>query len=578
MSCHPDDPAMRLPSESLDDFIARYMSQFQYEETRNVEPTSTDFAKLENACYQITEIINRESVGSRFVAAKFDESKYIQNLWGFRQECYIHILNLAYIIHHAVNRLRQFKHNPSLKADMFGGYVIKIRATLDELLRDSFEDEKRKLEVVFGWSSEIGVRFVTSQISGLVDAVAELLIEDLEVFDLNPDPSQYDDAKTIRKLIANLLTNLVFGNTQSKRRLCTYPGFIKEVTRIIERSPGLAVFYAALIRNLSWQADNPMKQSLSRIVPALASAAMKAHSIRDSKCLLATLSALWNLGSHSIANKGVMCETPGFMLLVISLLDSAPCHTTMVENASGILKYACGEPRIFIYTFLMQLSFLVYLVTKPALLQKLHDAKLVRQLLNLLNSSSFTVVTNALHALSQLAERDPQTQMKLCKNYQAMTLLTKLRNSVQDDIRNMVKQILTHLNSSSAAGYAYSLPRNSTAMYYSTSESAYSSGGKFFTHTKPISTFFKLINFLLARISCCNIPDFRHKQHGDDVRADCVSPVSNDPNHANSPLHLLLTATTAKYLTKIDESIETGAANSTPYATGKCAVFERRGN
>jgi hypothetical protein len=375
-----------------------------------------------------------------------EDSNYKNIELFFRLDCYIHILSLAYKIHSSIYRLRQYKRDPIHKNETFHDYVIQIKISLDELLRDSYEDEKRKLEVIFG----------------LVEVVAELLIADIDVFDLNPDSSKYEEAKTIRKLIANLLTNLVFGNAKSKRKLCNYSGFIPEVTRIIEKSPGLSVFYAALIRNLSWQADNSMKISLSRIVPALSSAAIKAHSNGDSKCLLATLSALWNLGSHSMENKKAMCETHNFLSLIISLLDCAPAHTTMVENASGILKYACA-----------------YIITKRDLLQQLHHAKLIRQLLNLLNSSSFTIVINALNSLCQLAQHDSQTQQKLMKA-QPRALLEKLRNSVHDEVRNTVKELLNHLNQSTAVGY-YSMPRNpqqQTMMYYSTtSESAYSSGG-----------------------------------------------------------------------------------------------------
>uniref|UniRef100_A0AC34FRW1 Uncharacterized protein n=1 Tax=Panagrolaimus sp. ES5 TaxID=591445 RepID=A0AC34FRW1_9BILA len=342
MSCgHPEDPAMLAP-----------------------EPTSSDLSNLENAFLQIKDIIKRVTDGLRL-------------------DSFMHILSLASKIHHSIYCLRQYKRNPSLKNETFNDYVIQVKIALDELLRDSYEDEKRKLEVIFG----------------LVEVVAELLIADIDVFELNPDPLKYEEAKTIRKLIANLLTNLVFGNAQSKRRLCNYSGFIPEVTRIIEKSPGLSVFYAALIRNLSWQADNSMKISLARIVPALSMAAIKANLQGDSKCLLASLSALWNLGSHSMENKKAMCETPNFLLLIISLLDCAPAHTTRVENASGILKYACA-----------------YIITKPTLLQQLHSAKLIRHLLNLLNSSSFTIVINSLNALCQLAQHDPYTQMKLTKS------------------------------------------------------------------------------------------------------------------------------------------------------------------
>jgi hypothetical protein len=132
MSCgHPEDPAMLQPGETLEDFVCRYMSQFQYEETRHLEPTSSDFSNLENAFHQIKDIIKRDTTGLRL-------------------DCYIHILSLAYKIHSSIYRLRQYKRDPIHKNETFHDYVIQIKISLDELLRDSYEDEKRKLEVIFG--------------------------------------------------------------------------------------------------------------------------------------------------------------------------------------------------------------------------------------------------------------------------------------------------------------------------------------------------------------------------------------------------------------------------------------------
>ena len=343
-------------------------------------------------------------------------------------------------------------------------YANRVKFTLEELLRDSFEEERRKLEVAYGKCSYIetaGDDYMS--VAGLVDTIAALLVAELVAFGVKPDPGVNQEAKLIRKLIANLLTNLVYGNAQSKRQLCNYPGFVHHVTGIINDNEFLTVFYAALIRNLSWMADNSMAKKLSEIVPALTNAAVKAHKRSDQKCLMAALSALWNLGSHSMENKQAICEADKFLPTVIGLLDCVPANTLMVENASGVLKYACG-----------------YIVKRPHLLKQLHGNKLVKQLLILLNSPSFTVVNNALNALSQLAENDAETQAKLLKNQQAMALLEGLRNSAREDIRNSVKQVFTHLNSSPLAAYTYSMPHSarthgSSRLYYSPrTESSYS--------------------------------------------------------------------------------------------------------
>lgn len=70
---------------------------------------------------------------------------------------------------------------------------------------------------------------------GVLDAVAELLIFEIDAFDIDCPVEN----RTIRKLIASTLTNLTFGNAQSKRRLCSHPNLIEYTIRIIDNSHGL---------------------------------------------------------------------------------------------------------------------------------------------------------------------------------------------------------------------------------------------------------------------------------------------------------------------------------------------------
>lgn len=71
---------------------------------------------------------------------------------------------------------------------------------------------------------------------GVLDAVAELLVFEVDAFDIDCPVEN----RTIRKLIASTLTNLTFGNAQSKRRLCSHPNLIEYTIRIIDDSHGLA--------------------------------------------------------------------------------------------------------------------------------------------------------------------------------------------------------------------------------------------------------------------------------------------------------------------------------------------------
>lgn len=90
-----------------------------------------------------------------------------------------------------------------------------------------------------------------------------------------------------------------------------------------------------------------------------------------------------------------------------------------------------------------------------------HEAKIVKHLLSLLSSSSFTVILNTLGVLATLVARDQRTQLKLVQSEQARLILEKLRNSNRDDIRNAVRIVLTHLNSSPLSGFAMTLPSTS---------------------------------------------------------------------------------------------------------------------
>lgn len=72
--------------------------------------------------------------------------------------------------------------------------------------------------------------------SGVSDALAEALICDVDLFGVKCTK----DNISVRKLIANSLTNLSFGSLQRKRRLCYYPNFIECTTKVISEIQALA--------------------------------------------------------------------------------------------------------------------------------------------------------------------------------------------------------------------------------------------------------------------------------------------------------------------------------------------------
>ncbi|VDK44481.1 unnamed protein product [Anisakis simplex] len=321
-----------------------------------------------------------------------------------------HILPAVNCIREQLLFLRQCLH--STQSLSTAVYISRAHVALSDITKQSEEEEFRKLATIIG----------------TLDAVAENLILELDAFGVNCGVEH----REIRKLIASALTNLTFGNALSKRRLCAYPNFIDYVIRVVDDSHKLAQVYAGLLRNLSWMADAEMSATLSPTVVALSRASLRAYRAGETKCLCATLSALWNLASHSRDNKKAICEQSGFIDMIIELLTTEAQHTTLVEPASGVLKYA---------------SMYLAVVGANQLLSTTALHKMVLRLVDLLNSPSFTVIGNSLGVLSQLLAKDHSLRVHLRLNHKAMQLLNHLRNSTRDDIRNVVKTVLEYLNS-----------------------------------------------------------------------------------------------------------------------------------
>ncbi|TKR95113.1 hypothetical protein L596_009325 [Steinernema carpocapsae] len=304
-------------------------------------------------------------------------------------------------------------------------YENEMHNALNAIVTGSYDEQYRKYAILLG----------------VVDTIAEALILEVAVYDCHDLPDHY----ALRKLIANSLTNLTFGNFGSKQRLCRYNSLISIVTRIIESSHNLAVVFAGLIRNLSWRADEEMQSVLAETVPALAHAAVKSYFDKDTKCLQAALSALWNLSSHSSRNQMTICDAPRLLEVLIRSLNSRVPNVQIVENASGIMKYIS-----------------LYLAKESSRYSDvINQLQLDKRLLNLLTSPSFTILGSVLGALQNLVAHNASLQLKIRHNTVAMSHLMKLRDSTRDDIRAAVKGVLNHLNASTVADYTFSMPRYS---------------------------------------------------------------------------------------------------------------------
>uniref|UniRef100_A0A0N5A9C8 Uncharacterized protein n=1 Tax=Syphacia muris TaxID=451379 RepID=A0A0N5A9C8_9BILA len=297
----------------------------------------------------------------------------------------------------------------------FTSYFSVLHSELSYVMKQSFEEEFRKL----------------ADFLGFLETLAELLVSDVCAFGLQCPQENI----AIRRLIANALTNLTYRDLQRKRRLCSYPNFIECVVKVIDGMQVLAQMYAALLRNLSWNADSEMNTQLCLTVPVLARASLRAFTMKDFRCLCVTLSALWNLSSV-VQNRITLCKYPHFLEMLIDLLVDDPQRTALVESATGVLKYA-------------SFSFEVAGIVKQTSAIVLH--RMLLKLLDLLRSSSFIIITNCLFVLLRLLKNDYQLRTQIKINLKAMQILHRLRDSKHREVSNIVKTILDKLNETDAS-------------------------------------------------------------------------------------------------------------------------------
>uniref|UniRef100_A0A915EJX8 Uncharacterized protein n=1 Tax=Ditylenchus dipsaci TaxID=166011 RepID=A0A915EJX8_9BILA len=168
-----------------------------------------------------------------------------------RRQDFSLILTEAYTLYCQLYYLHHCPQDPKF----YASYAEKVGKCLPKTVDHSFTPEYRKIQITLG----------------LVDVLCELFVQEVQVFghqvDFHPPVA---------------------------------PSF---VTGTIAEVPSLAQYYAGLVRNLSWNADEEMAGALRLAVPALVAAAVQVYEGGEGKCLLAVLSALWNLASHSVDNK-----------------------------------------------------------------------------------------------------------------------------------------------------------------------------------------------------------------------------------------------------------------------------------
>ncbi|PAA47274.1 hypothetical protein BOX15_Mlig012377g3, partial [Macrostomum lignano] len=177
---------------------------------------------------------------------------------------------------------------------------------------------------------------------GGVECLSDLLLVDFCRTQYRPPPCSL----FLRRYAASALTNLSYGDAACKRRVCLRAPAVWSLVEQLKSPPGLAVgvaqpveeelcqVTAAVIRNLSWQADAECRAVLGRLGAAgvLTRAALQ---VRRETTLRSLLSALWNLSAHSTANKEAICAVPGSLSLLCACLT---CNPSLAETGGGVLR------------------------------------------------------------------------------------------------------------------------------------------------------------------------------------------------------------------------------------------------
>lgn len=234
---------------------------------------------------------------------------------------------------------------------------------------------------------------------------------------------------SLRRYAGMALTNLTFGDGNNKALLCANKEFMKAlVAQIATDADDLLQVTSNVLRNLSWRADQDMKNVLREIgtVTALTKVAMKN---KNENTLRAVMSALWNLSAHSSENKDELLLVEGALPFLVEMLTyDAPSKTlSIVENAGGILRNVSS-----------------HITVNENYRRILRQRNCLGILLQQLKSESLTVVSNACGTLWNLTARCPEDQKYLRANG-AVPMLRSLIHSKHKMISNGSKAALKNL-------------------------------------------------------------------------------------------------------------------------------------
>ncbi|VDL33916.1 unnamed protein product [Hymenolepis diminuta] len=147
----------------------------------------------------------------------------------------------------------------------------------------------------------------------------------------------------LRRYICVALTNLTFGAPANKAFVCRRRSHLEALIAQLEiGSEELKQVAASVLRNLSWHTDARSKASLRRAQAATRLTRAVLSAQREAT-LRTTLNALWNLSSHSTANRKAVCNVTGALAFLVSALDAKnPNKDVEIKaNSGGVLRNLC---------------------------------------------------------------------------------------------------------------------------------------------------------------------------------------------------------------------------------------------
>nr|CDS32786.1 adenomatous polyposis coli protein 2 [Hymenolepis microstoma] len=147
----------------------------------------------------------------------------------------------------------------------------------------------------------------------------------------------------LRRYICVALTNLTFGAPANKAFVCRRRSHLEALIAQLEvGSEELKQVAASVLRNLSWHTDARSKAALRRAQGATRLTRAVLSAQREAT-LRTTLNALWNLSSHSTANRKAVCGVNGALAFLVSTLDAKnPNKDVEIKaNSGGVLRNLC---------------------------------------------------------------------------------------------------------------------------------------------------------------------------------------------------------------------------------------------